>query len=247
MEVTHPLFGARLRVNRAKMPIRSIKRHMQKWADLHWEHIELELDEQGHARMDPDGTVRHTQTHDLPIEILAKTSLWIGETIYNLRGALDYLVYALALAGSKGEDVKGTQFPIESNMDNFTGRITGVHPKTKKPMQTYLHHVPPVAVRRIMQLQPCWKPPCLWTPILRDLSNPDKHRFLTELRSRAIVVAGLHPLIEEVPLEARVHPHLVVEVLFRKSGLDVIDTLEMLQREVSAVIQEFEPVFERRT
>lgn len=247
MDARHPLFGARLRANRAKVPIRSIKQHLKRWSELHWEHIKFVLDENGNARMDVDGNILFTQTRELPKEILGRTSVWIGETVYNLRGALDYLVYALAVAGNNAKNVDGTQFPIESDMDRFTGRITGKHPKTLKPMARYLHHVPSPAVARIRQLQPCWTPPCEWTKTLADLSNPDKHRFLTALSSRANVVGGYHPLLADIPEENRKHPHLVVQVLFRKSQLDVVDTLDLLQREVSAVVKEFEPAFQAPT
>src|SRR5436309_1128025 len=40
-------------------------------------------------------------------------SILIGETIYNQRAALDYLIYELALLDS-GRIQDGTQFPIES-------------------------------------------------------------------------------------------------------------------------------------
>src|SRR5207244_12936372 len=110
MDGRNPLFGAGLRADRAKIHIRSIKQHLKRWAESHWDYIELVLDENGEARMNLDGHVLFTQTQELPVEILGRTSVWIGETIYNLRGALDYLVYALAVAGNNGQDVKGTQF-----------------------------------------------------------------------------------------------------------------------------------------
>ena len=72
--------------------------------------------------------VQMDRERNVLFESLAQTSLWMGETIYNLRSALDYLVYVLARAG-KPSNVRDTQFPIEDTMDNFAGRITGKHPK----------------------------------------------------------------------------------------------------------------------
>jgi hypothetical protein len=74
----------------------------------------------------------------------------------------------------------------------------------------------------------------------------DKHRFLTELSSRANVVGGYHPLLTGVPDEVRQHPTFVVEVVFRKSQLDVVNTLTDLQQHVSSLIREFEPAFSWR-
>lgn len=244
MEARHPLFGAELRAKRAKFPIGAIRRHLRRWAELHWDHVELVLDEDGNARMDESGNVLYEQKTELPVEILGRTSVWIGEAVYNLRSALDYLVYASAVVGNGGRVVKGTQFPIEDDMGVFEGRITGTNPKTGQKVARHLHHVPKNAVIRIRQLQPGWNPPCEWTALLRELSNPDKHRFLTELQSRAHVVAGYHPLLAEVTDdEARKHPHVVVEIVFRESGRDVVDTLDMLQREVRGLVREFEEAF----
>lgn len=244
MDVRHPLFGARLRADRAKQPIRSIKRNLQKWTEAHWDYIHIPVDERGHALADPEGYVAFEQRGTPDIRLLAKTSVWLGEALYNMRSALDYLVFTLAMVGNNGSPVQGTQFPIEDDMDRFNGRVTGRNATNGEKMAAYLHKVPAPAIDRIRQLQPCASPPCNWTRLLRDLSNPDKHRYLTELHSRAILVAGNHPELElaRVPPELRKHPHLVVEILFRSPRLDVVDTLELLQREVSAVVQEFEPV-----
>lgn len=248
MDARHPLFGAVSRAERARVPIRSIKRHLFRWTDLHWDYVEFVLDDAGEGRMDAEGNVLFRQVKELPVEILGRTSIWIGEAVYNLRSALDYLVYAVATANNKGVPVDGTQFPIENRMEMYEARWTGTHPKTGKRVARYLHHVPQPVFFRLMQLQPCSDPPCRWTATLRALSNPDKHRYLTELTSEAHVVAGYHPLLDELPddLEKRKHPHLVVQVRFRDTGLDVVDTLEELQREVRGLIREFEPIFRQR-
>ena len=50
--------------------------------------------------------------------IPAMLGILIGETIYNLRAILDYLVYELAILDS-GQIQKGTQFPIEDTESEF--------------------------------------------------------------------------------------------------------------------------------
>ena len=48
-------------------------------------------------------------------------SILIGEVIYNLRAALDYLIYDLAWLES-GRVIDGTQFPIEDTVKGFSRR-----------------------------------------------------------------------------------------------------------------------------
>jgi hypothetical protein len=245
MDTQHPLWGATQRVNRASVPIRSITQHQKRWAALHWDHIKIEVDAAGDARMNPDGTVRFKMTKELPVEVLGKTSIWVGEAVYNLRSALDYLVYSLASVNA-GRAIRGTQFPIETNIGVFQGRYLGRNPHTGDRVAPWLHHVPEAAVMKIAELQPCWDPPCEWTKRLRDLSNPDKHRFLTGLTSRAMVVAGHHPLLAAISDADRVHPHLVVGIYFEGTDEDVIDTLKTIQRNVRTVVREFSKAFYRR-
>lgn len=89
----------------------------------------------------------------------------VGETVYNLRAALDYLVYELAILDS-GHVQEKTQFPIESCESEWESnqdrRLAGLNPTHKALIKC---------------LQPYRE--CDWTGVLRDISNPDKHRTLT--------------------------------------------------------------------
>lgn len=132
--------------------------------------------------------------------------------------------------------IENTQFLICDKPDDFW-----------KNVPRRLAHVPPETIQRFAELQPWSTPPCKWTAKLRDLSNPDKHRALANLRSVTRVVPGDDPEISE--LLPGVEPrsdlgHLVVQVFFADTGDDVIDTLVDLQREVRALIAEFKPQFE---
>jgi hypothetical protein len=51
-------------------------------------------------------------------------SVVIGEIVYNLRAALDYLVFETAALDS-GCIIEGTQFPIERNKKGFRWRVNG--------------------------------------------------------------------------------------------------------------------------
>jgi hypothetical protein len=80
----------------------------------------------------------------------ARFGILVGETIYNLRAALDYLVYQLAISDS-GMIQKGTQFPDRSD---------GVCPRHKAVLRGYERRV------------------CAWYERLAEISNQDKHRYI---------------------------------------------------------------------
>ena len=59
------------------------------------------------------------------------TSILIGEVVYNLRAALDYMVYEMAIFDS-GQPQEGTQFPIVTDKNNFSNAkksLKGVSPQ----------------------------------------------------------------------------------------------------------------------
>lgn len=114
-------------------------------------------------------------------------SIRLGEAIYNLRAALDYLVFNVAWKDSHAIK-EGTQFPIEDNPQKFEGRITGVYvgrDKKGRPKQRsckpYLAGVDRTHCRWIEEFQP-YKG-CNWSRLLRTLSNPDKHKQLIRIRN----------------------------------------------------------------
>jgi hypothetical protein len=99
-------------------------------------------------------------------EIPLTFGILIGETVQNLRTALDYLIYELANWRSGVNPKRRTQFPIESTPDGFDGRI-----------DTYLKGVLEEHVATIKGLQPFggrrnW----LWH--IQDISNTDKHNVV---------------------------------------------------------------------
>jgi hypothetical protein len=180
------------------------------------------------------------------VQFLGKSALWIGEVIYNLRSALDYIVYDFAVIANGMNEVKNTQFPICKSWADFDAMLTGVHPTSGRKVTRRLDHVPAPVVDRFRQLQPCATPPCKWTAVLHAMSNPDKHRSLTSLRTTAQMMRGDDPALPSVvPLEDRTPEkyHFVAGVFFKDTDVDVIETLEVLQRQVRALIEEFKPAF----
>ena len=102
-------------------------------------------------------------------------SILIGECVHNLRCALDYLVYEMAILDT-GRALYGTKFPIEDSRRGWAEFFEkpGMKPKDIKalwmPQLTAAHQ------REIEKMQPFSG--CTWTHTLRSLSNPEKHRRL---------------------------------------------------------------------
>lgn len=238
----HPLFGAELRAKRAAVQIGSLRRHLARWTEIGREHVRFEYDDAGEL-------VTWNVTEDLPIaEVLGRTGVWVGEALFNLRAALDYLIYEIACTCNGGRHVSNTQFPICNEWDDFVAQATGKHPRTKKRVTCRLKHVPPLVVNRLAQLQPCSSPPCEWTGLLRDLSNPQKHHGIGSFSTEFVYLPSTHPELVgrvEQDEEGTQTYYFTGQVFFSKPRLDIIDTLQMLQREVRSLIEEFKPAFKR--
>jgi hypothetical protein len=162
----------------------------------------------------------------------------VGEIIYNLRAALDYLVYELACFDSH-QIVEGTQFPIDSKESGFLHR--GKQNPALSEKGIYLRGVSIAHVTLFQQYQPCYG--CQWTAILAALSDPDKHREL-------IVVNTPFSLTPESGTEqflpdgsVYLHYKATRQVAFY-DGAPVIQRLQYLQFQVSQVIDEFYPQFQ---
>jgi hypothetical protein len=161
-------------------------------------------------------------------------SILIGETIYNLRAALDYLVFDLAILDS-GTPKKGTQFPIDNTEEDFArhrGRfLKGLN----------IEHI-----ARIEALQP-YKG-YTYTAMIRDISNPDKHRELTVIQGKGVysikVIHTSEPQTDPQTGIVTVHrvemkSEFVGHVAFKDNEMPVVNTLQILQAEVSQILGNF--------
>lgn len=181
----------------------------------------------------PDQAVPIIMVEHGDILIPDRISILIGETIYNLRSALDYLVNRLARLHS-GDKERGTQFPIESTKDGFGKR-----------KDTFLQGVNNVHVAAIEKLQPYNG--CEWTGHLRDMSNPDKHNDLIVVTHDCLVRIDATTIdsTESESVELQMHMNLQPVLSIRlRDGLPVVETLEILQSQVSQVLDSFNPLFQ---
>jgi hypothetical protein len=114
----------------------------------------------------------HPEVTDTPWHLEVKgdptSPVIIGETIQNIRTALDYLVYALVLHTRGRKPRKRTQFPISTTAgDLYRNRHQ-------------ISELPGELRRRIRKLQPyqAESQRSKTLTLIRDLSNADKHRLL---------------------------------------------------------------------
>ncbi|MGO9172037.1 MAG: hypothetical protein ACLP7P_08745 [Rhodomicrobium sp.] len=150
----HPLDGAFERVNRARKHLAELESEILGFSQIYHNSIGI--------KFEPNPPYKPSFDHKFILAPPPIIGVLIGEICYNLRAALDYLVYELARFDS-GTIQNGTQFPIE---EKFLGRIP-----------TFLKGVSPAHVAAIKALQPYNG--CKWTHTLSEISNPDKHRQLT--------------------------------------------------------------------
>ena len=228
----HPLDGAYERVKRAGKHLTYLKRRInifrQVAIDTAVDNDYLDLLKEVERRQKPV-TLRGVSSYPVPsiIEIL------IGEIIYNLRAALDYLVYELAHFDSSSI-VDHTQFLIEDCKKDFRSkrnyRLKGVSTKHRADIEL---------------LQPYNG--CQWTKLIRDLSDPDKHRRLTTSYAVVRDIQTLHPGSTEpvrpdrkmyVPADFSIDIHF-----YDRTQIITIDTLKQLKLYVTDTLNFFKPDF----
>lgn len=169
-----------------------------------------------------------TATAPLNYPTPPKTSRLIGEVIQSLRKALDYLVYELSCFDSKSI-VEHTQFVIVDSENDFKNNLwhlkglTGEHKAMFERLQPYKG--------------------CKWTGLIRDLSNPDKHKTLTAIRHSTNI--NINPANTEAILAGKqvdVDDYATIEITFVK-GPPVITGLQQLVLDVTHTLDVFKPEF----
>jgi hypothetical protein len=183
----------------------------------------------------------------LPLETFfgMRIGILVGEVCYNLRSALDYLIFELAKLDS-GVEQRGTQFPIMDAKEAFDRRGT----------RDFLKGVNASHIAAIERLQPYMR--CDWTARLRDFSNEDKHRQfvvaggstritihsaldtdLSTIRGMTFDRRAPHPLTNaEVPVKV----HVSGTVAFDDES-PILETLQEIKRNVFECLKVFEPEF----
>lgn len=235
----HPLNNAIKRTSRAQKHLRDLKRREARFSQQQSNSLSVNLD------LKPiDFAYGFSRESTIP----AGFGILVGEVIYNLRAALDYLVYELA-AHDSGRVQNGTQFPIEDAPQGFSGRA-----------KTYLVGLNQRHITLIEGLQPYKGVD--WTRLLRDISNPDKHRQLTPVRrtfdgtiSIEFVDPAIGPESGALPISARYIDrtehgievyvyHEITTYVALPDGGSVVELLEILQSQVAQTVEQFKTEFE---
>jgi hypothetical protein len=233
----YSLTGALLRINRAREHLRDLMRQIEAFRQEQLDAINIQLDPQTTS----EPFLIQTRETTIPLE----WSILTGEICYNLRSALDYLIYELAILDS-GKISRRTQFPIEDKRKGFAHR----------QKIGWLDGLNATHIAAIEILQPYSG--CRWTKLLRDLSNVDKHvrlvlkqgSFALDIfpnaeRLRFLDIQGTEKRARD-PVsgkEMNVKLNLTVEIQF-SDGPPVIETLKEIQSQVADTIEAFQPEFE---
>lgn len=210
---------AYLRIERALEHVEETRDAIAAWAD----------ENRGHTYIRVEGmTVSAGWPQSAPPE---RIGILVGETVYNLRAALDYLVFRQAIADS-GEEQR-TQFPIESTPEGFAGRRA-----------TFLAGLSEEYVRLIESFQPYQGND--WMVWIRDLSSLDKHRavpLIADVRGQRVVnVGGTDEDIAALggvrQPDGAVHYPATMTVTF-ENGAPAVEVLEELAGLVRGVADAF--------
>ena len=235
----HPLDGAYKRANRASKHLSDLKRGIKVFRQYNIDSISVDY-QRIRSPIKRSEFIYIRNVRRRPIPVPKEFGIFVGEIIYNLRTALDYLVYELACFDSK-QEVEGTQFPIENAPKTFDTRICDIKDTRRGK---YLRGVSPEHITAIERLQPFND--CQWTERLRDISNPDKHRRLTLVDSPIVVgseVDSTEALLANQSVNVK--DIFSFEVIFQ-DGTPVIETLEQFVFDVIETLDSFKPEFKRR-
>jgi hypothetical protein len=228
----HPLVGAFERVARAGEHLTKLKSEVVRFRQQYEDAVVVKLNPEKKAVIE--------QPMLMPPLIF---NILVGEICYNLRGALDFLVYELAQLDS-GAIQDGTQFPIEDRKDGFD-----------KNANRSLKGVNASHRARIEDLQPFKG--CSWARELRDLSNPDKHRKLTSITAtteQELTFAesrhSLDPNAGPIKIVARpngTEVHVQVSLTNTELRLDdgtlIVEALDTLKAQVAETLESFKSEF----
>jgi hypothetical protein len=250
--VAHPLDGAFKRIDRADSHIEEMKALIKRFRNEQQDKIIAQKQlEAAQLDLKPGQklvSVERKPLLDLPDDI----PIVVGETIYNIRAALDYFIYELAIKDS-GSPKFGTQFLIEDTKSDPKYPRRGFDGRKGK----CLVGLTPAHVDMVEALQPYRG--CNWAKALRDISNPDKHRHLTAIAGREEETinfeCGVSGSFDDLDLPGKVtrgvggiytddylHLEYAIHVTFSDRA-PVVKTLEVVKSNVASVLEAFKSEF----
>jgi hypothetical protein len=199
--MSHLLEDARLKVARAEEHIRDLEREIGAYLETHpYEFVRRWQGEQRVTTL----RVRVPPPHHL--------SVVVGDSLYNLRGSLELIFWALATqTGPKDSDRDRISFPIFANESKFRSAQDGL-----------ARYIPSEAIDVVEEVQP-FRTRNAALSVLRTLSNQDKHGLLDltvagipRTEATAVVVALNDPTMPLGGVETllqTIRRHITTEVL----------------------------------
>ena len=225
------LQGSLVRIKRAELFLVELEGVLAEFEKALFDSIDFRPEEsgEGFTMQFPDLTSPHTN-------LLPEASAIVGDAVNNLRSALDYLVYELA-RHNEGKEVRNTQFVIARSTREFEDQ-----------KKTRLKSLTERQVENIRNVQPFQG--VTWTELLRDISNPDKHRHLVAIDDDEfqILLRGSvrdDELFHDLPYRSietstrRIVVQGKISNVLIMDKFPAIDTLNELCKKVSETVQLF--------
>jgi hypothetical protein len=251
--MSDPLDGAFARLDRAYLHLKELEERIEDFRKEHYD--EIIAQQKASAReygFEGSALFNRQPLFDVPVSLPIIT----GEVIYNLRSAMDYVVYELARRDS-GSWRAGTQFIVEDRKFDPKNPNRGFDGRAK----SCLAGLDQRHIAMIESYQP-YKG-VTWAKSLVDISNPDKHRRLTAVEGRFSAEVGTTipfgtsfpgaPESDELTVttgssfgepDVKIDLEYTIEVAL-PDGRPLVATLQYLASEVGKLLVEFKPEFER--
>lgn len=222
------LYDAKARVARAGEHIKSLEAEVARW-----------------GFRGPMSPTIYTAEADFPPSALC--SILVGEIAYNLKAALDYLVFELFYLDT-GQLDNRTKFVIEDTPEAWCAKFPDFAATPVKRGEFWLHRLTPAHQTALKGLQPFSGTE--WTKDLRTITNPDRHRELIQIAGRmhywqtgitepSAYAAGDTEDPDEVFVGFETS-----SIITLGDGRHAVELMQHLQREVSKVIETFDADFE---
>ena len=225
------LQGSLVRIRRAELFLVELEGVLAEFEKTLFDGIEFRPEEsaEGFTMQFSDLASPHTN-------LLPDASAIVGDAVNSLRSALDYLVYELA-KHNEGKEVRNTQFVIASSIREFESQ-----------KKTRLKGLTERQVEMIRNVQPFQG--VAWTELLRDISNPDKHRHLVGIDDDEFQILlrgsiGDDELFDDLPYRSidtgtrRIVVQGKISKVLIMDKFPAIDTLNELCKRVSETVQLF--------
>jgi len=206
--VSHPLEEAYAKVERAGQYIQQLHEHNVAWVAAHPYNIVAEVDQDSGRRI---GVARAQGPEEaVPMYF----GLVAGDFAHNLRSALNYLAWQLALRPVGTGPGRDTQFPIFFDRDGHTYK-TPARERFLASAPRFMHGIQPEHQARIERYQPYHGGYRKDLAFLASINDIDKHRVVptTEMSAnlRPLTIRNSHDgtLVQFLP-NPRIHDGAVI-------------------------------------